>query len=337
MLNLFRKKEAEFQPKSGMDEKSAPAEISGEDLEKEIIIHTMPKQFLSAHHNTTKAKKAGLAILIGGFVFLVAASVLLYLFLFKYAPPVNKNPIAAPMKQKENEMAAGSVEKNKEEVKTTSEQAAATVDLTTGDDQATTTATSIISEIGPSYIFGVDADADGLTDKEEELLKTNAHNADTDADGYDDLSEIMNFYDPLIYAGGRLANSPNIKEYKSSAFNFEALYPAGWAVSTVGGADSIMFKTSDNQFMQIIIQPNADRETIAEWYKKQFNVEFIDNSKLITGQDWSGIKNENGLVVYLSDNKNNYIFTVAYTPGESNILEYKNIFAMMIKALVIAE
>jgi len=43
----------------------------------------------------------------------------------------------------------------------------------------------------------LDADKDGLPDYMEKIIGTDADNSDTDGDGYDDLEEIKNGYDPL--------------------------------------------------------------------------------------------------------------------------------------------
>ncbi|PIR13656.1 calcium-binding protein [Candidatus Falkowbacteria bacterium CG11_big_fil_rev_8_21_14_0_20_39_10] len=42
----------------------------------------------------------------------------------------------------------------------------------------------------------MDTDKDGLYDKEEEAYGTNINNKDTDGDGYADLSELGNGFDP---------------------------------------------------------------------------------------------------------------------------------------------
>ena len=100
----------------------------------------------------------------------------------------------------------------------------------------------------------------------------------------------------------------------------------------MGGEDSVMFKSDDNNFFQIIVRPNVDKESVDDWYKKQFEIDEIDDEKIINTDNWHGIKSDDGLVIYLSDSKNEYLFVLTYGPGPDDILNYKNIFDMFVKS-----
>jgi hypothetical protein len=181
---------------------------------------------------------------------------------------------------------------------------------------------------------GVDSDSDGLTDKEESLLGSDLSNKDSDGDGYEDFSEVMNLYNPA--GQGKLEDSVKIKEYENNTYSYNLIYPAGWTVSGVGGDDSVMLRSGDNHFIQVITQSNANIQSIEDWYKQQFNVPGINNSRLISANNWQGVRNEDGLTVYLTDNERNSIFTITYNLGNQSVLEYKNIFEMIIKSFKIA-
>jgi len=185
----------------------------------------------------------------------------------------------------------------------------------------------------PDFVVATDSDGDGLTDKEESLLGCDLNNMDSDGDGYNDLSEVMNLYNPA--GKDKLINNSNISKYLNNSFNYNLLYPANWIFSTVGGDESIMFKSSDNQFIQVIAQDNQDRESIGNWYKKQFNITMINSAKLIITDNWQGIKSEDGLTIYLTDKQYNHIITITYIPGQDNVLDYVNILEMVIKSLEI--
>ena len=61
---------------------------------------------------------------------------------------------------------------------------------------------------------GLDSDKDGLTDKEENAIGSDSNNPDSDGDGYSDLSELLNLYNPD--GEGKLEDSPAIKKYKNN-------------------------------------------------------------------------------------------------------------------------
>jgi hypothetical protein len=180
---------------------------------------------------------------------------------------------------------------------------------------------------------GVDADGDGLTDKEEVALGSDANSMDGDGDGYSDFSEIINLYNPA--GAGKLADSDKIKNYLNEVYGYEALYPVALPVAEVGGKDSVIFRSVDNHFIQIIAQANQGGLAIDEWYNQQFGASAAENLSQISGNGWQGIKSEDGLIVYLGDDSLKFIFVITYNPGEQNILEYKNIFEMILKSFTV--
>lgn len=180
---------------------------------------------------------------------------------------------------------------------------------------------------------GADSDNDGLTDKEEAALGSDINNSDSDSDGYGDFSETQNLYNPA--GAGKLADNDKIKNYLNNAYGYEVIYPAVLPVVEVGGSDSIIFRSADNHFIQIIAQANQEKLTIDEWYSRQFSAPAMENLNKITGSGWQGIRSEDGLVVYLADDSLKFIFVITYNTGEQNILEYKNIFEIILKSFII--
>ncbi|MBA3047913.1 hypothetical protein KKC83_05090 [Patescibacteria group bacterium] len=178
-----------------------------------------------------------------------------------------------------------------------------------------------------------DRDQDGLTDKEEILLGCGLDSPDSDSDGYGDLPELLNLYNPSGQGG--LIENLNISRYANKTYDYNIYYPANWSQSAVGGDDSIFFKSSDNHFIQIMSQPNAEKSRIEDWYKKQFSAELIKQERMILSENWNGVRSEDGLIVYLTDNSFNYIFIITYNPGLDNVLEYINIFEMAVKSFEI--
>jgi len=340
----FFKKNKPAQPEVAKEEVPAPPAapnlpVNQEPVLKEtvkvdnVIIHVMPGRFRNQPVKQDSAKTTGLVIIIGGVAVLLAASAAMYYFLFsKPSVTVTEEP---PLITENNQ--ANRAEEEVNQIAPADTLAATGTELTTlpsGDEVATTTVatttpdTSITTE--PDLLLGEDSDNDGLTDIEEILLSTGTSTPDTDGDGYFDGAELLNLYNPA--GAGKLTANSNISLYENKTFAYDLLYLSTWLTSVNGGDDSVMFKSGDNQFVQIIVQPNVNRETLDEWYTEQLSVLAIGEADRVSGSNWQGLKSPDGLNVYLMDNKQNYIFSLTYNPGDRNVLEYSNIFQMMIKS-----
>lgn len=338
ILNFFKKKPTEpASPEDGVSGPVAEKQVQIDD----IAIHTMPERFRHEPKKANGAKTAGLLIIGGGAAVLILVSAGLYFYLFKKPtatvkpePPAatatktpKANPIQPEIQPSPTDLATSTA--------TTTEQ----VVLPADNSLATSTATSTPETAGQDLTLGLipalDSDNDGLTDAEEIILRTGTSTPDTDGDLYLDGAELLNLYDPA--GPGRLASSTQTALYENKTFNYSVLYPGAWQTSVNGGDDSIMFKTPDNQFFQIIVQPNAAGQTLDQWYMDQLGVATVNDSERLSGPNWQGIKNLDGLTLYLMDSRQKYIFTLAYNPGENNILDYINIFNMMIKSFILKE
>ena len=294
-----------------------------------VAIHVMPERF---HNQTVKqasAKTTGLVIIIGGAIVLLIASAALYYFLFRKPNAIvtQKPPVAA----ENNQPPADQIPKTPKALIATDTE---TATLPPNGEIATTTIATTTSEITPaaelSLSLGVDGDNDGLTDIEEIFLGTGSTTPDTDSDGYLDGAELINLYNPA--GDGKLTANSQIALYENKTFAYDLLYPLTWQTSINGGDDSLMFKTGDNQFVQVIAQPNINKQTVDAWYREQLDVLTINEVDRVSGSNWQGIKSSDGLNIYLMDKKQNYIFSLTYNPGGAKTLEYFNIFQMMIKS-----
>jgi len=96
-----------------------------------------------------------------------------------------------------------------------------------------------------------------------------------------------------------------------------------------------MFKSADNQFIQIVVQPNAAKQTLDQWYMEQLAVSAVNETDRVSGDSWQGLKSQDGLNLYLMDSKKSYIFSLTYNPGESSLLEYVNIYQLLIKSFTL--
>lgn len=176
-----------------------------------------------------------------------------------------------------------------------------------------------------------DDDEDDLSNSEEAVLGTNAIISDSDEDGYKDAEELNNGYNPA--GEGKLSANTNLGTYLNTTFNFSLLYPVKWDRSVASTDDSIIFTAANKQFVQILVQPNSNQEEIVDWYRETFDVVTIPNNQLVINETWDGVKAPDGLTIYLTNKDKNYIFIVTYNLGTTQVLEYKNIFDMMVRNL----
>lgn len=183
------------------------------------------------------------------------------------------------------------------------------------------------------YTMGEDRDGDGLLDKEEDLLGSNKDSTDSDGDGYGDLSETLSLYNPA--GKNKLVDNTSIKSYLAEDKSFSLLYPSKWTRAFNSKDQSVIFRSADDHFIQLMIENNDKQATLDDYVKDLLNITTIKDSLRRTGDAWRGIMTEDGLQIYVMDSKNQKIYILRYSPSENNILEYPNIFQIMIKSLVI--
>lgn len=338
MFDFFKKNKLE-EPEMVKKEVAAPPKESVKA--DNIVIHVMPENFRNQPVKQTNAKTAGLLIIIGGAVVLLIISAALYYFLFRKSNQIvaQKPPLAAENNQPADVDITGQPKaEDSQLLKPADNLTASRTEMTTlppGEETATTTLATTTPEVAPKEAgsdlrVGADMDSDGLTDIEEILLGTSSTTPDTDSDGYFDGSELINLYNPA--GAGELTANSYISLYENKAFAYELFYPSVWQTSVNGGDDSLMFKSGDNQFIQVIVQPNANKQTLDDWYLEQLGLSAVETGNRLSGDNWQGIKTPDGLTIYIIDEKQNYIFSLTYNPGGSDALEYFNIFQMIIKS-----
>ncbi|KKR21288.1 MAG: von Willebrand factor type A [Parcubacteria group bacterium GW2011_GWE2_39_37] len=329
MFNFSKKKEPIINTDQKLiDEKKAIEQ----EVEREIMVHVMPEHFRTLKNDAGKAKATGMIILIAGFVFLAATSIGLYYYLFEYSTEPKIEPIEETKQIEE--------EKTVETATTSIVIATSSIITTIATSSATTTGqveTPIASSTVTTFsVLAKDNDSDGLTDPEERLLGTNINSSDSDGDSYADYEEFIKFYNPA--GSGKLDANTAVSRYASKKFGYSFLRPADWSVREMD--DSIIFTAPDNQIIQFNSQPNQNQQSIADWYKQEFNLTSLSESRIInhknlSGQsDWQGIKNDDNTTIYLiTDGKE--IITINYNLGLDNTLNYPNIFQLVIDSFTI--
>lgn len=323
---------------TGASENSATPSVQPQD--RGVAIHSMPENFRFDNNGSSSAKTFGLLILIGGTFLIILSLFLLYVFVYKGG--ADKTSQENIVNQVTKNTTTKPVEKKPEPTKTEESTFATTTDeldlLAEETDLATTTATTTEEQINDQVVSSrreaEDTDGDGLFDKEEGLLGSDINEVDSDGDGYSDFSEVSNLYNPA--GSGKLSDSRKVIKYVNDFFGYNLFYPAEWALGKVGGDDSIVLTSPDNQFVQIISQVNERGLSIEEWFSEQQSLTLpISSSRKVFTDTWQGVKSEDGLVVYITDIDKKYIFVVAYSSGVVDSLDYKNIFDMIVKSFMV--
>lgn len=306
-----------------------------EKIAKEIAVHTMPAKFFDEHAKVSETKKIGILIIGGGAILMLIVAFVLYYFVFRSPEVVEQQPIEQN-NQVEDQTSVTPNDAN-DTPSVLDEEEKIIPEIEVEDDIATTTEEELEEEIAISteteIIEPGDNDNDGLSNLEEELLGTDQALIDSDGDTYEDLSELLNLYNPA--GSGKLQDSEAVDLYTNSTFDYSFLYPALWESDNIGGEDLVIISSPDKHFLQVFVQPNPDLESIEDWYKAQVNMEQIDSQNKVSTDTWTGVRSESGKELYLTDKGRNYIFVLSYTPVSEDELSYKNIFEMMIKSFVI--
>ncbi len=217
MFEFFKKKPAE-------PETPAAAVSPEPALEKQVKvdnmdIHAMPERFRNQPIKMNNAKLTGLAIIGGGVVFLIGASVLIYIY-FLRAPAVTvkteQTVVEQSQPEEESLIDQNAAETASSAVATSTEPATLPLDNSLATTTASTTPETAEQDITLGLKPGQDSDNDGLTDSEEVLLGTSTLTPDSDGDGYLDGAELLNLYDPASI--GKLTANPNLALYENKTF-----------------------------------------------------------------------------------------------------------------------
>ncbi len=179
----------------------------------------------------------------------------------------------------------------------------------------------------------LDSDADGLTDKEEELFTSDPKMPDTDKDGYPDGMEVLNFYSPV--STSTLLKDNLVSTYIDSDNRISFLYPTNWVVEVSAIDNTITIKTDEEDFIRITAQSNPSRLTVRQWYLSL--VPNIPPGKLIEEQvgEYKGVKSVDNSTFYLAVDDKIYLFT--YAAGLKNRVDYLTTWQMIYKSFKVID
>lgn len=327
--------------------KQIEKETIGADIHQDLIVHNMPSSArlvgsnyaaprpaslktsnLTSVETKHNFKAVGLLIIVGGIIVISGLAYASYYFVIKPAANKNQTPIVT-----------------KETLKASSTPVKATstaVDLATTTMLATTTpsildlnlaaTSSEATSSQPEFLPPVDSDGDGLYDEEELTLGLNLNLTDTDNDGYSDLAEINNNYNPA--GGGKLAANSKLINYFDAQAGYEVLSPKDWLVKTLKDNYTTIFTAPDNSLIQISVQDNPDKQSILVWYDNSFPDTVVTYDKIRSTDNWDGIMGDDNLNFYLTDKKRTNIYVISYIPALEERLAFPNIFKLLINSFL---
>lgn len=324
-------------------------------VNNDLIVHNMPlaskfnrsssgravsSGFETGTSNKKNFKAVGLMIIVGGSIFIIGLIYLGYIFIIK--------PTANPSQSVNSNSIMDKVASTS--LATTSNETPPSTELLMDNfsvlDLSSTTDSTIISNsesVSSSTDTNnqdfnnlpplIDSDSDGLNDLEEVALGTSDLSSDTNNNGYSDLVEINNNYNPV--SSGKLNANTKLETYHNSFFDYQILYLKDWSVASVNSGETTIFTAPDNSLIQVSVQNNSKQLSILNWYEELFPNVTPSYDKMKSLDNWDGIMGEDGSNFYLTDKQHSHVFVVSYIPAITNRVVYPNIFQLMINSLVI--
>ncbi|PLX20664.1 hypothetical protein C0584_05490 [Candidatus Parcubacteria bacterium] len=328
---------------------------------KDVKVYSMPKDSAknsdSGASDADHAKKTGFIILVLGSVFLLIILAGAYYYFVaagnkQAMSPQNANNIERDNKQNNSQVAEGLENSEPEEKMNENEMNDEQSNPEeSAEDPADEVEEENISEdeieVGePEELLEesdtepieddlpeiniVDSDMDGLSSKEEQLAGTSDGFADTDKDGFNDLAEMLNGYNPT--GEGELSNSQNFQKFENTKYSYLFYYPTLFKIQA-SSEDAVIFDLGDEEFFQIFVDTNSKKLNIEDWYKAQFAVNLIDENLIFSKNDWQAVKSADRRSIFFKNNVGDYVIAFNYSSLEK--AQYLNIFEVVFNSFKI--
>jgi hypothetical protein len=128
-----------------------------------------------------------------------------------------------------------------------------------------------------------------------------------------------------------------VKIYSNPSFNYSVFYPASWLPRALDESNrEAMFTSTTGEFVQVIVEDNANRLPLLDWYLAESpGTSPADVGTATTKGGLLGIKSPDGLTVYFAFGDK--IYAISYNIGVKTELNYKSTFEMMIKSFKLSQ
>jgi hypothetical protein len=210
------------------------------------------------------------------------------------------------------------------EITTTTEEI---VIVTTTPEVVTTTP---VASVADNSLLSVDSDSDGLNDQEELALGTDLYLPDTNGNGYGDLTEALNLYNPV--GTGKIDANSNMAKFTSSNYKYSVYYPKKWTLEAVDKDANVIITAIDGSFVQIMTQNNDKKQKIKDWYQTEFN-QAVELNQLTKIAGLDVVRSTDGLFAYVVSKDLKYVYIFSYTLDEGQQPLFSNIFEVILKSL----
>lgn len=296
-------------------------------------VYIMPEKF-QAEKSSSLSKSLIIVVIILVAVIIITAGYFIYEKMSsRPVAPQNNQLSLSPITSPENTIDdIGSV---------TSTTATSTNGLSGQEASTTPTSTAdvinqnLLNDLPPA--FSSDADADGLSDVEENLVGSSSAKPDTDGDGYIDGQEIQNGYSPII-AGAELGKLllANFLETVKTNFtdnNFQLYYLKGWAATAVPASRQVIITTGTGEIIRVSQKLKDTSVSAAGWYLQNNPGVSLAQLRIVTAGTAQGVFSPNGLHAYIADNNDNNLYVFDYIVENGVEFRYPTLFTMIIKSL----
>ena len=191
------------------------------------------------------------------------------------------------------------------------------------------------TEVPPEARGSVDADGDGLTALEEGIFRTSLSVQDTDSDGYNDATEIKNFYSPIQSGAITLSDTDLIELYMDPVRGFGFYYPTEWAVRVPAtNANDIVISAPTGEDFTVTVADNAQQQTSWEWYVERVSQDYNpDNVDIVTVAGVEAVRSLDGLSVYVA--LDDMVLSIVYHQNEVQTVNYPAIFQLLLDRITL--
>lgn len=186
----------------------------------------------------------------------------------------------------------------------------------------------------PSRILpdSVDLDSDGLTDREEELFKTDPAVPDSDNDKYADSHEVYNLYNPSGKEPMKIIESGLVKEFTNPVFGYSVYHPVNWAVGAVDqNYRTVLFSTITGENIEIRVIDKENNEQLGDWFAKWAPTEnFAELTAFNSVFKEKGWRRGDFLVYFFEDKKR--VYTIVYHLTDTTTVNFRTVIKMVARS-----